>query len=489
MLRIYNTLSGKKEEFVPQEAGKVKMYVCGPTVYDTCHIGHARAAVVFDVMARYLERRGFEVTYVRNYTDVDDKVINKANEEGVDFMEIADRYIDEYASDMACLGVREPDHSPRVTEHISGIIETIDKLIENSHAYESGGDVFFDVASFEGYGKLSKRDRDQMMAGARVDINESKHNELDFALWKSTRPGEPSWDSPWGKGRPGWHIECSVMSSHFLGQPFDIHGGGVDLVFPHHENEIAQAEGAENKTFCNFWIHNGHVTTNGEKISKSLGNFIPIPELVKKWRPEAIRIFLLSKHHSTPVDFTDEALDGALDHVDRFYDTIAAVRQLAQPAGDGEKGNALPDSGKALKETVQALPGKFDEAMDEDFNTALALAHILETVRALNRFLNDLDGNASEHLQIANEAVDVMIGLGNVLGILQEDYGEYIKNRRDRTLEQTSIAEDEILDAIERRKQARKNKDWALADKIRAELLEKGVQLKDGPEGTSWSAK
>jgi len=490
-IRIYNTLSGQKEEFIPLQPGRVKMYVCGPTVYDSCHIGHARAAVVFDVIVKYLKRRGFQVTYVRNYTDVDDKVINRARDEGVNFLTIADRYIAEYRRDIGSLGVAEPDYSPRVTEHIEAIVRTVGKLINRGHAYESGGDVFFDVTSFTNYGKLSKRDAEQMMAGVRVDINERKKNELDFALWKAAKPGEPSWDSPWGKGRPGWHIECSVMSSHYLGQPFDIHGGGVDLVFPHHENEIAQAEGAEGKPFCKYWIHNGHVSTKGEKISKSLGNFIPIPELINRWRPEAIRIFLLSKHHSSPVDFTDEALDSAVEQLDRFYEAILAVRGASHPASqDGApKDTPLPESGLMLKELIEKLPSRFDEAMDEDFNTALAYAHMLETLRALNRALPDLNLSAPSHNELAERASSTLIGLGGILGILQERPASYTANKIKKALERSGISEDEIQTLIKKRDLARKEKNWPEADRIRKELLDKGIQLKDGPEGTAWTIK
>lgn len=485
-IKIYNTLSGKKEEFKPISPNKVGIYVCGPTVYDSCHIGHARAAVVFDVIVRYLRKRGYKVIYVRNYTDVDDKVINRANEERVDFLEIANRYIKEYERDMATLGVLPPDIAPRVSEHIPDIIKSIEKLITNGNAYVSDGDVFFDVTSYPDYGKLSKRDKEQMLAGARVDINERKKNELDFALWKSAKPGEPSWASPWGKGRPGWHIECSVMSAKYLGQPFDIHGGGVDLVFPHHENEIAQAECAERKPFCLYWIHNGHVSTRGEKISKSLGNFIPIPQLVEKWHPEAIRIFLLSKHHSSPVDFTPEALDDAVEQLDRFYETLYAVSQMQnQPS---EVKEVSLESASVLEEVIAALPSRFDEAMEEDFNTALALGHLHTALRALNRFLSEARLCRS-HCDLALRAGEAIKELGNILGILTENPHDYLEKKKKRALDKIGVTEEEINALIEKRQEARKQKNWAEADKIRNELLQKGIILKDGPTGTEWTVK
>lgn len=485
-IKIYNTLTGKKEEFKPLLPPKVGIYVCGPTVYDSCHIGHARAAVVFDVIVRYLRKRGYNVIYVRNYTDVDDKVINRANEEKVDFLEIADRYIKEYERDMTSLGVLPPDIAPRVSDHIPDIIKAVEKLIANGNAYVSDGDVFFDVASFPEYGKLSKRDKEQMLAGARVDINERKKNELDFALWKSAKPGEPSWDSPWGKGRPGWHIECSVMSVKYLGQPFDIHGGGIDLVFPHHENEIAQAECAEHKPFCSYWIHNGHVSTRGEKISKSLGNFIPIPRLVEKWHPEAIRIFLLSKHHSSPIDFTPEALDEAVEQLDRFYEALNAVYQMQKQSNQAK--DIKLESAAYLEDVISSLPSRFDEAMEEDFNTALALGHLHTALRALNRFLSEAK-SCTSHCDLALRAGETIKQTSGILGILNENPADYIKKKKIKALEKIGLTEEEINTLIEKRQEARKVKNWAEADKIRNELLEKGIILKDGPEGTEWTVK
>ncbi|UCG37870.1 MAG: cysteine--tRNA ligase, partial [bacterium] len=316
-LRVYNTLSGKKEEFQPIDPPRVGLYACGVTVYDFCHIGHARAAVAFDVIARYLRYAGYDVTYVRNYTDIDDKIIHRSAEQGVPWKELAETFIEAHDTDMAALGVRRADVEPRATEYIEEIIGIVQTLVEKGYGYVVEGDVYFEVERFAGYGKLSKRDLDQMQAGARVDVDERKRNPLDFALWKSSKPGEPSWDSPWGKGRPGWHIECSAMSAAILGQPLDIHGGGKDLIFPHHENEIAQSEAAAGREFVRYWMHNGFVNIDSEKMSKSLGNFFTIREVLEKYRPEVVRLFLLSTHYRSPLDFSDRALEEATIRYER----------------------------------------------------------------------------------------------------------------------------------------------------------------------------
>ncbi len=487
-IHVYNTLTASKEEFVPIKAGKVGMYVCGPTVYDSCHIGHARAAVVFDVVYRYLKHRGFEVTYVRNYTDVDDKVIKRANDEGKNFREVADYYIDEYDRDMGSLKVLAPDIKPRVTDHIPEIIDTVQKLIDRGHAYESGGDVFFDVSSFESYGKLSKRDKESMSAGARVDINELKRNELDFALWKAAKPDEPQWDSPWGPGRPGWHIECSVMSAKYLAVPFDIHGGGIDLVFPHHENEIAQAEAATGtEPFAKYWIHNGHVTTHGEKISKSLGNFIPIPDLVDRWHPEAIRLFLLSNHYRSPVDYTEEALDIAQDHVDRFYNALARADEKVVTESD--KKSTLPAAGEELETMIESFSEKFEQAMDSDFNTAGAVANMMELLKGFNRFLDRADPASAKHRELIGGTADMLKKSGAVLGMLDENPVEYLEERKRRKIAKSGMDATLIDELVAKRAEARNGKDWAEADKIRDELLDRGIVIKDGPKGTVWSVK
>jgi cysteinyl-tRNA synthetase len=327
MLKIYNTLTKSKEIFKPIGPGKVRIYVCGPTVYDACHIGHARSVIVFDVIVRYLRTSGYEVTYVRNFTDIDDKIIKRANELGVSTKELSERHIKEFYGDMDALKAERATHEPKATDHIGDIISVIQRLVDQGHAYEAGGDVFYAVESFRAYGKLSGRRLEDMQAGARVEIDEKKRNPLDFALWKGAKPGEPVWDSPWGKGRPGWHIECSAMSTHFLGERFDIHGGGKDLIFPHHENEIAQSEGAFGHHFVNVWIHNGFVKINEEKMSKSLGNFLMIKEILKEYHPEGVRLFLLSNHYRSPVDFTHQAIAEAQVGLEKIYALLDRMTQ------------------------------------------------------------------------------------------------------------------------------------------------------------------
>ncbi len=333
-LRIYNTLTGKKEDFVPQTPGKVSMYVCGVTVYDHCHIGHARANVVFDVVYRYLRHIGYEVTYVRNYTDVDDKIINRANKEGVDFREITERFIREFDRDMNALGIAEPTFQPRATEHIDDIVRIVSALVDKGFAYQAGGDVYFNVERYAEYLKLSKRNLDDMKAGARIEVDERKEHPMDFVLWKEAKPGEPSWDSPWGKGRPGWHIECSAMSMRFLGETIDIHGGGKDLVFPHHENEIAQSEAATGKPFVRYWLHNGFVNINSEKMSKSLGNFFTIKEVLDRYEAEVLRFFLLTAHYRSPLDFSDQNMNEAEAGLDRIYTALARMEEFAAGSTD-----------------------------------------------------------------------------------------------------------------------------------------------------------
>ena len=331
-LRLYNTLTGNKDDFVPLHGKKVGMYACGVTVYDLCHIGHARSAIVFDIVHRYLRYRGYEVTFVRNFTDIDDKIIKRANEEGVDYKTIAEKYIVEFNVDMGELGLEKPSVEPKATEHIPEMIRLISALIEKGFAYQSGGDIFFSVRKFGDYGKLSKRDLEEMQAGARVEIDEKKENPLDFALWKTSKPGEPFWETPWGKGRPGWHIECSVMSQEYLGETLDIHGGGRDLIFPHHENEIAQSEAATGKTFARYWVHNGFVNINKEKMSKSLGNILTIKEILKDWHPEVLRLFFLSHHYRSPIDFSEDSFAEAKLGLDRFYTTLHSIqKELYKP--------------------------------------------------------------------------------------------------------------------------------------------------------------
>ncbi len=483
-LAIYNTMTGNKEPFQPLREGKVGMYVCGVTVYDLSHIGHARAAIVFDVIYRYLKFKGYDVTYVRNYTDVDDKIINKAQKEGVSARDIAERYIAEYEQDMAALNVETPSHTPRATEHIREMIRLIERLIENGYGYEVDGDVYYAVSKFGPYGKLSGKNTEQLQAGARVDVDDRKRDPLDFALWKASKPGEPEWDCPWGKGRPGWHIECSAMGQHFLGDTFDIHGGGADLIFPHHENEIAQAEGATGKPFVRFWIHNGFVTINQEKMSKSLKNFSTIREILGYCHPEAVRLFLLSNHYRSPVDFSEQSLREAQQALDRLYSLLKDLKEM--------KGGGSPASNAdAMAEIVKMLPEQFEKTMDDDFNTAAALGVLQRATRDLNRLMAEARQNEAAGLppKLLEEVPATFRRLGAVLGILTSDPLEYFKQKQDDGMKGVALSEEQILKYIEERKAARAQKNWKRADEIRDELLSKGIILEDSPQGTTWKVK
>jgi len=485
-IRIYNTLTGKKEEFVPIRSGKLGMYVCGVTVYDLCHIGHARSAIVFDTIYRYFRYKGYEVTFVRNFTDIDDKIIKRANEEMVDYKTIAERYINEFYKDMGALGLEKPTYEPKATEHISDMIELISKLIDKGFAYESNGDVFFSVEKFKGYGKLSKRNLDEMRAGARIEVDERKRNPLDFALWKASKPGEPFWGSPWGRGRPGWHIECSVMSQKYLGETFDIHGGGKDLIFPHHENEIAQSEAATGKPFANYWIHNGFVNIDKEKMSKSLGNILTIKQIIKDWHPEVIRLFLLSSHYRSPIDFSFDALYEAKIGLNRFYSTLNAVQnELAKPISLKKKENLC--NLEKYQKVIDSFKNKFEEAMDDDFNTAQAIGYFHELQKTINSILELSKDQPSEGIHsMLKKGLSYFSELGWVFGLFREDPKTYIENEKKEGLKRLNISEEEIEQLIIERDKARREKDWKKADKIRADLLAKGIILEDSQIGTKW---
>ncbi|MBN1614829.1 MAG: cysteine--tRNA ligase [Deltaproteobacteria bacterium] len=488
-LRIYNTMTRRKEDFKPLQAGRVGIYVCGITAYDYCHAGHARSAVVFDVITRYLRYRGYEVTYVKNFTDLDDKIIARSQAENCAFSEIADRFIEACNEDMDALGVLRPDLAPRATEHIDDMLHLIGQLIDKGIAYTADGDVYFAVDGFPDYGKLSGRNLADMMAGARVDVSESKRNPFDFALWKAGKEGEPWWESPWGRGRPGWHIECSCMSQRFLGDTFDIHGGGEDLIFPHHENEIAQSEGATGKPFANCWIHNGFVRINDEKMSKSLGNIFTIRDLLKNYHPEVIRFFMLSSHYRSPVDFSDVQLAEARLAMERFYTTLKALKEglAGGPDLSGVAADRLEGREGDLWKRIVALPRKFIEAMDDDFNTPRALAALFESVRSVNAFLADRKGPCSpEALFVMSEAERALRDIGCVLGLFQEDPDVYFQKELVHEAGKRGIDISAIEELIEERWQARKTKNWKRADEIRAVLSEKGITLKDGPAGTTW---
>ncbi|NJD91955.1 MAG: cysteine--tRNA ligase [Geobacter sp.] len=487
-LRIYNTLTSTKEEFKPGEPGKVSMYVCGVTVYDNCHIGHARANVAFDVVYRYLQHAGYEVTYVRNYTDIDDKIINRANKEGVEFSVISERYIKSFDEDMARLNLALPTHQPKATEYVGEIIALVQKLIAKGAAYPVDGDVYFSVEKYEPYLKLSGRNLDDMQAGARVDVDERKQNPMDFALWKGAKPGEPFWESPWGKGRPGWHIECSAMSMKLLGETFDIHGGGKDLVFPHHENEIAQSEAASGKPFVRYWMHNGFVNINAEKMSKSLGNFFTIREILERYDSEVLRFFLLSAHYRSPIDFSDHNLADAEAGLERIYSSLAAARELMASGNAVPAGGHDADARAELQEKTEALQGHFCAAMDDDFNTALAIAHVFDLVRAINRVVaaKNVDAQVVSLLEKAGEEIAV---IAKVLGVLDSVPAEFLSRMKARKSSDLAIDAAEIDRLVAERTAARKARDFKKSDEIRDQLHAMGIELLDSAAGTEWRVK
>ena len=456
MLKIYNTLVREKQVFVPIEAGKVRMYVCGMTVYDYCHLGHARVLVVFDVVQRWLRASGLDVTYVRNITDIDDKIIKRASENKETIGELTNRFIALMDEDSAALGVQKPDHEPRATEYVPQMLKLIGELESNGLAYKaSEGDVNFSVRKFPGYGKLSGKSLDDLRAGERVDVEHSKQDPLDFVLWKHAKEGEPAWESPWGKGRPGWHIECSAMSSDLLGKQFDIHGGGQDLQFPHHENEIAQSEGAHQCQFVNYWMHNGFVRVDDEKMSKSLGNFFTIREVLKKYDAEVVRFFILRAHYRSPLNYSDAHLDDARGALGRLYTALKAVDSVELPV-DWNEAHAL----------------RFRQAMDDDFNTPEACAVLFDLASELNR---------SKSPALAGQ----LRALGGLLGLLKRDPQVFLQ-ATPADASDGDWSADKIEAQIAERIAAKKAKNFAEADRIRAELLAAGIVLEDGPQGTTW---
>ena len=458
MLQIYNTMTRKKEVFTPIEENKIKMYVCGITVYDLCHIGHARVMVGFDMITRYLRHRGYDVTYVRNITDVDDKIIRRANENGERVDELTERMIQAMHDDEDRLGVLRPDLEPRATHHIGDIVDMVQTLVEKGFAYPAdNGDVYYRVNKFAGYGKLTNRNLEEMQAGARIDVEDAKENPMDFVLWKSAKEDEVSWDSPWGPGRPGWHIECSAMSTCCLGNNFDIHGGGPDLPFPHHENEIAQSEAATGEKYANTWMHAGAVRVDQEKMSKSLGNFFTIRDVLEKYNPEVIRYFLLSSHYRSPINYSEDGLKSARQSLERFYTALQGVDAVEVPA-EGE------------------WVERFKAAMDDDFNTAEAFAVLFDLAKQLN--IAKKEGDTEQASQLAG----YLKLFGDVLGLFNQDADSFLKGEPAAD----GLSEGDIEAQIEARNQARKNKDFAESDRIRDELAAQGIILKDSREGTSW---
>lgn len=477
-MEIYNTLTRQKEKFIPRDDGKVSIYVCGPTTYNFIHLGNARPLVFFDTVRRYFTQKGFQVNYVQNFTDIDDKIIKRSLEEGLDSSAISQKYIEEYYRDADALNVARANRHPRVSEHMDEIIEMVAALIEKGFAYAVGGDIYFDVSSFPEYGKLSHRSSDEILAGARVEVDPRKNNPADFALWKAAKEGEPSWESPWGAGRPGWHIECSAMSLKYLGPSFDIHGGGMDLIFPHHENEIAQSEAATEKLFARYWIHNGFITINQDKMSKSLGNFFLVREILEKFNPLTVRFFLLSTHYRSPLDFDFEKLDAAGQGLERLKNSIELLEEAIQKHLSEE----IKDNDSDFQTRLSELKKRFNQAMDDDFNTALAIGIFFEAAKEVNTFLNQNTVLDKADLVKINELYTYF---NNVLGLFKTDTeGKFVlegKPRADDSLIQPLI---ELL--LKVRQDARTKKDWSTADRIRNGLNELGIIIEDTPDGARW---
>ncbi len=462
-MKIYNTLTREKQEFIPVEEGKVRMYSCGPTVYNYFHIGNARPFIIFDTLRRYLEYKGYEVSFVQNFTDVDDKMINKANEEGVTVKELADRFIAEYFKDAQAVGIHKATVHPRATENMDAIISLIQTLEDKGYAYNVDGDVYFDIKKFRDYGKLSHQPLEELESGARIDINEAKKDPMDFAVWKKQKAGEPAWESPWGMGRPGWHIECSAMANKYLGKTIDIHSGGRDLIFPHHENEIAQSEAANDAPFANYWMHNGYINVDNRKMSKSLGNFFTVRDVLKEYEGEVVRFFMLSAHYRSPINFSKDLIDSAKSALERIYTCMETLEFFKNRVG------APQDTYGAEKDYLKrlsALKEKYIEAMEDDLNTADAISVLFEIVSDANKTLT---AEANPSVQALQRTLDLLRELGGVLGILNREEKEELS--------------EEIKGLLAEREQARKEKNWARSDEIRDYLKEQGIIVKDTPQG------
>ncbi|APQ73711.1 cysteine--tRNA ligase [Clostridium botulinum] len=462
-MKVYNTLTNKKEEFLTLVPGEVKMYVCGPTVYNFFHIGNARTFVVFDTIRRYLEYRGYKVKFIQNFTDIDDKMIKRANEEGSTVKELGDRFIKEYYKDADDLNIERATKNPRATEFMEEIIKFVSDLIEKGYAYEIDGDVYFSTKKFNSYGKLSGQNLEELQLGARINVDERKKDPMDFAIWKSQKPGEPAWESPWGMGRPGWHIECSCMAYNLLGETIDIHAGGSDLSFPHHENEIAQSEARTGKQFAKYWLHSAFVNVNNQKMSKSLNNFFTAREILEKYDADVLRMFMLSGHYRTQINFSMELLDSTKAALDRLYNSINNLENLL----DEVKNEELRDEELEYKNELQKYKEKYIEKMDDDFNTADAISIIFDLIRDVNTNVT-----IESSKELVKYTLDLIRELGSPLGILQEST--------------KASLEEEIEKLIEERQKARKEKNWALADKIRDNLKERGIVLEDTPQGVRW---
>ncbi|NLP13989.1 MAG: cysteine--tRNA ligase [Clostridium sp.] len=465
-MRLYNTLTRKKEEFKPLDEKEVRMYSCGPTVYNYFHIGNARPFIIFDTLRRYLEYRGYNVKFVQNFTDIDDKMIKRAQEENITVKELADKFIQEYFVDAKGLGIKEATVHPKATENIDAIIDIISKLEKKGFAYSVDGDVYFSTRRFKEYGKLSHQSLEDLELGSRIDVDERKEDPMDFVLWKAQKPGEPAWDSPWGKGRPGWHIECSAMANKYLSDTIDIHSGGQDLIFPHHENEIAQSEAANGKPFARYWIHNGFINVNGEKMAKSRGNFFTVRDIANTFDYEVIRFFMLSAHYRSPINFSEDLLEQAQNGLERIYNCLDNLEYLTKNAAAME----MTESERELRDRLIGLKEKFIDAMDDDLNTADALAAVFDIVKESNTNINAGNNPSKEIIEYAYSLIKE---LGGVLGIAQK--------KQDKSIDS------EIQELINKRQQARKEKDWNTADEIRDRLKDMGIILEDTPQGVKWS--
>lgn len=462
-MKVFNTMTRQKQEFVPINPGKVNMYVCGPTVYDFFHIGNARTFLIFDTVRRYFEYRGYEVNYVQNFTDIDDKMINRANREGITVKELGDKFIQEYYKDADGLNIKRATNNPRATEFIDEIIAFVKDLQDKGYAYEVDGDVYFSTKKFQEYGKLSGQNLEDLQAGARISVDERKKDPMDFAVWKSEKPGEPSWESPWGKGRPGWHIECSCMAHNLLGETIDIHAGGADLTFPHHENEIAQSEARSEKTFANYWMHSAYLNIDNKKMSKSLNNFFTAREILGKYDPEVIRLFMLSAHYRTPLNFSSELLESAKASLERMYNAVCNLERLMDEVTIVE----MTDKEKEYKKQLESYKDKYIQKMDDDFNTADGVSVIFDFIREINTNIT-----VQSSKELVEYTLELIRELGLPLGILQKST--------------VCNLDEEIEKLVEQRQQARKEKNWALADKIRDDLKERGIVLEDTPQGIRW---
>jgi cysteinyl-tRNA synthetase len=483
-MKIYNSISRSKEEFSPKEPGKVSLYVCGITAYDYCHIGHARAAVIFDVLVRYLRFSGYEVTFVRNFTDVDDKIINRAREEGTDSQTVAEKYIQAFYQDMDRMNILRPDYEPRATEHIKDMQEVIKTLIDKGYAYATpNGDVYFRVRNFSDYGRLSGRNIEELKAGARIEPGQDKEDPLDFALWKKAKPDEPAWSSPWGDGRPGWHIECTAMSQRFMSLPLDIHGGGQDLIFPHHENERAQSIAASGQDFVRYWMHNGFVQVKSEKMSKSLGNFVTLRDIYAHFLPEVLRFFLLSQHYRSPLDFSFESLQDAEKGLKRVYQTLKNLESATTTLSANGSQELPPEIGHE----IQAASSQWQSSLDDDLNTAAALGYAFSLIRTANRILEDKKlRKAQDAGHACQEIFSALKELGAVLGLFGQNSEEFLNDLRMSRANRAGVNPRQVEDLIAKRQEARKAKDFALADSIRDQLVQLGVAVQDTPKGPVW---